>query len=193
MTLIGYARVSSVGQSLEAQEEALKGAGCLRVFSEKKSGKRASDREALALALDFIRDGDILVVTRLDRLARSVVDLHRIVERIIAKGADLRVLQQSGVDTSTSSGKLTLAILAAVAEFETDIRAERQREGIELAKAKGVYKKRRARGNSTKFDRKDILAALAADPSPARVAKKFGIARSTVYRVRDEAAQGAAE
>ena len=152
------------------------------IFSEKKSGRRASDREQLALALAFLRDGDTLVVTRLDRLARSVIDLHQIVEQVSEKGAAFRVLQQSGIDTSTSTGKLTMGVLAAVAEFEADIRAERQRDGIEAAKAKGVYK-----GRPATIDPAAIKAALAAGEAPTALAKRLGVARSTVYRLRGEA------
>lgn len=182
MAIIGYARVSSVGQSLDVQLDALHEAGCQKVFAEKKSGRKASDREQLALALDFIREGDVLVVTRLDRLARSVIDLHQIIARLTEKGAAFRVLQQSGIDTSTSTGKLTLAVLAAVAEFEADIRAERQKDGIEAAKAKGVYKGRKATVPAN-----EVREALAAGESPAALAKRMGIARSTVYRLRDAA------
>lgn len=180
MSVIGYARVSSTGQSLEVQLETLKDAGCTKVFAEKKSGRKASDREQLGLALDFIREGDTLVVTRLDRLARSVIDLHQIIARVTEKGASFRVLQQAGIDTSTSTGKLTLAVLAAVAEFEADIRAERQKDGIEAAKAKGVYK-----GRPATIDPAIIQTALAAGEAPAALAKRLGIARSTVYRLRD--------
>lgn len=178
MANIGYARVSSIGQSLDVQEAALREAGCERVFAEKRSGRKASDREQLGLALDFIRDGDTLVVTRLDRLARSVIDLHQIIARITEKGAAFRVLHQAGIDTSTSTGKLTLAVLAAVAEFETDIRAERQRDGIEAAKAKGVYK-----GRPATLKPADIQAALAAGESPTALAKRLGVARSSIYRL----------
>ena len=178
MALIGYARVSSIGQSLELQEAALREAGCDRIFAEKKSGRKASDREQLGMALDFIRDGDALIVTRLDRLARSVIDLHQIIARVTAKGVAFRVLQQSGIDTSTSTGKLTMAVLAAVAEFEADIRAERQRDGIDAAKAKGVYQ-----GRKPSVDAAGIKAALAAGERPAALAKRLGVARSTVYRL----------
>ena len=181
MALIGYARVSSVGQSLDVQEAALLAVGCDRVFSEKRSGRKTSDREQLSLALDFIRDGDTLIVTRLDRLARSVIDLHQIIARVTAKGAAFRVLQQAGIDTGTSTGKLTLAVLAAVAEFETDIRAERQKDGIEAAKAKGVYKGRRAT-----IDPAAIKAALADGESPSALSRRMGVARSTVYRLGGE-------
>lgn len=187
MALIGYARVSSVGQTLDVQEAALREAGCTggenRIFAEKRSGRKASDREQLALALDYIREGDTLVVTRLDRLARSVIDLHQIIARLTDKRAAFRVLQQAGIDTSTSTGKLTLAVLAAVAEFEADIRAERQRDGIEVAKAKGIYK-----GRPASIDPSAIKAALASGESPSALAKRLKVARSTVYRLRDEPA-----
>ena len=178
MALIGYARVSSIGQSLELQEAALREAGCHPIFAEKRSGRSASDREQLALALDFIRDGDTLIVTRLDRLARSVIDLHQIIARVTAKGVAFRALQQQGIDTSTSVGKLTMGVLAAVAEFETDIRAERQRDGIDAAKANGVYQ-----GRKPTVDAAGIKAALAAGERPAALAKRLGVARSTVYRL----------
>jgi DNA invertase Pin-like site-specific DNA recombinase len=163
---------------LEVQEAALREAGCTRIFAEKKSGRKAAGREQLALALDYIRDGDTLVVTRLDRLARSVIDLHQIVARIADKGASFRVLQQAGIDTTTSTGKLTLGILAAVAEFEADIRAERQRDGIEAAKARGVYK-----GRPPSVDAQAIRQALASGERPADVARRLNVARSTVYRL----------
>lgn len=182
MAVVGYARVSSTGQSLEVQKVALQDAGCTKVFAEKKSGRKASNREQLGHALDFIREGDTLVVTRLDRLARSVIDLHQIITRVTEKGASFRVLQQAGIDTSTSTGKLTLAVLAAVAEFEADIRSERQKDGIEAAKAKGVYK-----GRPATIDATAINLALADGESPAALAKRLGVARSTVYRLRDAA------
>ncbi|WP_088185650.1 recombinase family protein [Sphingobium sp. Z007] len=182
MATIGYARVSSVGQSLDIQQAALADAGCDKIFAEKKSGRRASDREQLALALDYVRAGDTLVVTRLDRLARSVIDLHHIIAKLTDKGVSFRVLQQSGIDTSTSSGKLLLTMLGAVAEFEADIRAERQKDGIEAAKVKGVYK-----GRPASIDPAIIQSALAAGEAPATIAKRLNIARSTVYRLKDAA------
>lgn len=181
MVDVGYARVSSVGQSLELQEDALKQAGCSKIFKEKKSGRRAIDREQLNAALDYVREGDTLVVTRLDRLARSVIDLHKLVETLTGKGVGFRVLQQSGIDTTTSTGKLTLGILAAVAEFEADIRAERQRDGIAAAKAKGVYK-----GRKPSLDPAEIKRLLAEGTRPVDVAKQLGCARSTVYRLAEQ-------
>ena len=142
--LVGYGRVSSAGQSLEVQLEALTAAECQKIFSEKRSGTSVAGRDELAEALDFVRDGDTLVVTRLDRLARSAADLHTIVVRLSTKGVAFRCLQQPGMDTDTSTGKLLLGVLASIAEFETDIRKERQREGIDRAKIAGVYKGRKA-------------------------------------------------
>ncbi|MGQ7310002.1 recombinase family protein, partial [Streptococcus suis] len=109
-------------------------------------------------------------VTRLDRLARSVVDLHRLIDRLTAKGCGFRVLQQAGIDTTTSTGKLTLSILGAVAEFEADIRRDRQRDGSELAKVKGVY-----RGRKPSIDTARIETLMAAGMAPAAIAREMGI------------------
>jgi len=175
--LIGYARVSSTGQSLEVQTEALQAAGCEKIYAEKKSARSTKDRTELERALDQVRKGDTLVVTRLDRLARSVADLFRILEKLTTAGVAFRCLQQGGADTGTSTGKLMLAILGAVAEFENDIRRDRQREGIEKAKAKGVYK---GRAPSVDVDR---VQALKADGmGAAAIAREMGIARASVYR-----------
>jgi DNA invertase Pin-like site-specific DNA recombinase len=176
--LVGYARVSSTGQSLDIQLEALKAAGVEKTFAEKRSGRTAADREQLQAALDFCRDGDVLIVTRLDRLARSVGDLHSIVQRLAAKGAGLRVMHQAGIDTTTPSGKLMLSMLGAIAEFENDLRRERQREGIERAKAEGVY-----RGRKPSIDAKAIAALKAEGLGATEIAKRLGIGRASVYRV----------
>jgi DNA invertase Pin-like site-specific DNA recombinase len=180
---IGYARVSSTGQDLSIQLDALKAAGCDKVFQEKRSGTSTTGRDALALALDFAREGDIIVVTRLDRLARSVIDLHQILAKLTAKGVGFKALQQSGVDTTTSTGKLTLAILGAVAEFETDLRKERQREGIDKAKAAGVYK-----GRKPSVARDQVAALKAEGLGATEIAKRLGVGRASVYRVMNEAA-----
>ncbi|OHT20691.1 recombinase family protein [Edaphosphingomonas haloaromaticamans] len=175
--IVGYARVSSSSQSLEVQHEQLEAAGCEKIFAEKRSGRTVEGRDALADALDFVREGDVLAVTRLDRLARSVVDLHRLIERLNAKGCGFRVLQQSGIDTTTSTGKLTLSILGAVAEFEADIRRDRQRDGIERAKARGVY-----RGRKPSIDTARIETLMAAGMAPAAIAREMGVGRASVYR-----------
>jgi DNA invertase Pin-like site-specific DNA recombinase len=175
--LVGYARVSSAGQSLELQQETLAGAGCEKVFSEKQSGTSTNGRAALKDALDFVREGDTLICTRLDRLARSSADLHAIIERLSGKGVKFRCLQQAGVDTDTGMGKLVLAILGAVAAFETDIRKERQLEGIAKAKAMGVYK-----GRKPSVDKGMILELKAQGVSPTAIAKQLKIGRASVYR-----------
>src|SRR5690348_17175185 len=142
MPILGYARGSSVGQALVVHEQLLKEAGCERVFSEKRSGTSTTQREQLALALDYVRDGVVLLVARLDRLPRSVSDLRQILDRLAAKGVGFRALQQGAIDTTTSNGRLMLNVLGAFAEFETDLRRERQADGIAKAKIAGVYKGR---------------------------------------------------
>jgi len=148
------------------------------VFAEKVSGTSTDGRDALADALDFVREGDTLIVTRLDRLARSVGDLFNIVERLTEKKVAFRCLHQSGVDTDTSTGRLTLAILGAVAAFETDIRRERQLEGIAKAKKRGVYKGRRAT-----IDASRVSEMYAAGVGGSEIAAQLGIGRASVYRL----------
>ena len=175
--LVGYARVSSNGQSLDIQDEALIAAGCEKVFAEKVSGRSTTDRHELAQAIDFVRDGDTLVVTRLDRLARSVGDLHRIIETLTEKKVAFRCLNQSGVDTDSSTGRLMLAILGAVAAFENDIRRERQIEGIAKAKAAGKY-----RGRPVSVDPAKVKELRQNGLGAAQIAKTMGIGRASVYR-----------
>jgi DNA invertase Pin-like site-specific DNA recombinase len=175
--LVGYGRVSSAGQSLDIQHEALLNFGCEKVFSEKLSGRSTVDREQLAMALDFVREGDTLVVTRLDRLARSVGDLHRIVEMLTSKGVAFKCISQSGVDTDSSTGRLMLAVLGAVAMFENDIRLERQREGIEKAKLAGKYRGRRPSINPDR-----VKELRETGMGPAAIARELQIARASVYR-----------
>lgn len=152
---VGYARVSTGNQNLESQIMALKEAGCVNIFEEKKSGKSTDDRTELANALKFLRKGDVFVVTRLDRVARSVKDLFDIINTLDSKGVKFKATTQD-IDTTTPHGKLMLSVLGAVAEFETDLRAERQKEGIANAKAKGVRL-----GRPTKFSLEKVEEALA--------------------------------
>ena len=175
--LIGYARVSSISQSLDIQQEALANAGCEKVFAEKVSGRSTTDRDQLALALDFAREGDIFCVTRLCRLARSVGDLHRIVEKLTAKNVAFRCLNQSGVDTDTSSGRLMLSVLGAVSCFENDIRRERQMEGVAKAKLRGAY-----RGRPPSIRPEDVRELRAQGIGASEIAKRLGIGRASVYR-----------
>lgn len=181
---IGYARVSSTGQNEAAQVDILTRNGADEMFIDKASGNTREGREKLAEAIRFARKGDVLMVTRLDRLARSVIDLHAISRELDAKGVDLIVTEQS-IDTTTPTGRLMFNMLAAIAEFETDLRKERQLEGIAKAKEEGRYK-----GRPVTVDADAIRAALAAGDKPMAVAKRFNVARSTVYRVRDDSAAG---
>jgi DNA invertase Pin-like site-specific DNA recombinase len=175
--LVGYARVSTIDQDLTVQYDALNESGCERVFSEKRSGRSAQDRPALSDVLEFVREGDTLIVTRLDRLARSTQDLHNLLATLEAKRVGFRCLAQSGVDTTTSTGKLTVAILGAVAQFEADLRAERQAEGIAKAKAAGKY-----RGRSRSTDYAQVKKLHVQGISPTEIASLLGLGRTTVYR-----------
>jgi DNA invertase Pin-like site-specific DNA recombinase len=174
---IGYARVSSTGQNEAAQVSILNNHGIEELFVEKASGTSRDGRPVLANAIKFARKGDAIVVTRLDRLARSVLDLHTIAKELQAKRVDLVVTEQS-IDTTTPTGRLMFNMLGAIAEFETDLRRERQLEGIAKAKADGRYK-----GRPATVDGEAIIAALANGDKPTAVAKRFNVARSTVYRV----------
>ncbi len=139
MTVFGYARVSTSEQHLELQTPALKKAGADVIFSETLSGRSAAKRPELTKLLETIKRGDTLMVTRLDRLCRSMSDLCKIVSTLTERGCEFRVLYQSGLDTTTATGRLMVHILGAIAEFENDLRAERQREGIKRAQAEGKY------------------------------------------------------
>jgi DNA invertase Pin-like site-specific DNA recombinase len=175
--VIGYARVSSSGQDLDIQLVALKAAGCDVIRSEKVSGSSTSGRAELRNLLDFIRKSDTLVVTRIDRLARSIADLATIVRELEAKGAALKATEQP-IDTSTAAGRAFLQMLGVFAEFETAIRRERQAEGIAAAKAAGVYK---GRPPSIKPD--DVAALRAKRLGATEIAKRLKIGRASVYRV----------
>lgn len=174
--LVGYARVSSVGQSLEVQLDQLRDAGCEKLFAEKKSGRSAKDRPELQEALSYVRERDTLVVTRIDRLARSVGDLQDIVGALKVKGAGLKATEQS-VDTSSAAGKAFLDMLGVFAEFEASLRAERQRDGIEKAKERGVYK-----GRPPKLDPAQVLELHRLGVRPVDIARQLGIGRASVYR-----------
>lgn len=175
--LVGYARVSTTDQDLTIQLEALAHAGCEKVFSEKRSGTNA-DREALQQALEFVRAGDVLLVTRLDRFARSSADLHVMLRTLETKEVGFRCIEQAGVDTTTSSGRMMLGMLGVIAEFETDLRRERQREGIAKAKAQGAY-----RGGKARIDPERVRTMLSGGMKPGAVAKTLGISRQSVYRL----------
>ena len=178
MPLYGYARVSSLDQDLTLQEETLRAAGCHVVRAEKRSGAGREGRTELRLLLDFLHAGDTLVVTRVDRLARSVKDLQDIVHELKAKGVALKATEQP-VDTGTAAGKAFLDMLAVFAEFETNLRRERQLEGIRAAKARGVYK-----GRKPSIDPAEVRRLREAEGlGPSAIARRLGIGRTSVYRV----------
>lgn len=179
MTTYGYARVSTTDQDLTIQQEALRHAGCTIIRSEKVTGTRLEGRKELATLLEFLQFGDVLVITRLDRLARSMDDLTTIVRQLEAKGVELRATEQP-IDTTSPAGKAFFQMLGVFAEFETNLRKERQLEGIAKAKASGVYK-----GRKPSLDVAAIRQLRAEGMGPAEIAKRMGVARSSVYRVLD--------
>lgn len=136
MAHVGYARVSSTGQSLEVQLDKLTAAGCAEIFQEKRSGVDAK-RPKLLECIRYVRKGDVLVITKLDRLARSTLDLLKIIQELDDKKVGFKVLDQP-IDTTTKEGRLMFGVLGSIAQFETELRKERQMEGIEKAKKKGV-------------------------------------------------------
>lgn len=180
--IIGYARTSTVEQiaGLEGQERDLRAAGATKIFSERVSSVAA--RAQLEAALEFVREGDALVVTKLDRLARSVADLLAIDARLRSKGVSLVVLSMGGqpLDTRTPTGKLMLTLLGAVAEFERSLMLERQREGIAKAASEGKYKGRKPTARA-KADQ--VKAMHAEGTGPVAIARSLGIGRASVYRI----------
>ncbi|RVU14930.1 recombinase family protein [Methylobacterium oryzihabitans] len=184
MARIGYARVSTTHQDLALQLDTLTAAGCDLVRAEKVSGSTLAGRAELRTVLDFIAKGDALVVTRIDRLARSIGDLQDIVRELRAKGARLQATEQP-IDTGTAAGKAFLDMLGVFAEFETNLRRERQLEGIAKAKAAGVYK-----GRPPSIDAAQVRALKAEGVGPAEIARRLGIGRASVYRILDARAQG---
>jgi DNA invertase Pin-like site-specific DNA recombinase len=177
MKVYGYARVSTTDQDLTVQLDALKAAGCDVVRAEKVSGTSRNGRTELETLLSFLRSGDTLVVTRIDRLARSVKDLQDIVHKLRAKAVTLRAIEQP-IDTGTAAGKAFLDMLGVFAEFETTLRKERQLEGIAKAKSEGVYK-----GRKPTIDANEVKALKAQGVGAVEIAKRLGIGRASVYRV----------
>ncbi|HDX8438456.1 TPA: recombinase family protein [Aeromonas dhakensis] len=176
MAIIGYARVSTTGQSLEQQLTAL--AGCEKVFNEKVSGSK-TDRPQLQAMLEFVRSGDVLKVTKLDRLARNTRHLLEITDQLHAKGVTLQI-QNLGIDTATPTGKLMLTMIGAIATFEREIMLERQAEGIALAKAKGVYKGRKP---TARAKQADIMRLLTLKVPKAEIARQLAVSLSSIHRV----------
>ena len=182
--LIGYARTSTLDQKagLEAQQRDLDAQGCTRTFIEQVSSVDMKERTELARALDHVRAGDTLIVTKLDRLARSSQHLLEILEVLTGKGAALRILNM-GIDTGTPTGKLMLTIMGGVAEFEREIMLERQREGIAKAKAAGKYK---GRAPTARAKADEVRALVGEGVGATEIARRLGIGRASVYRILGE-------
>lgn len=174
--LVGYARVSTTGQDLSVQREKL--SHCEKVFEEKKSGLDGK-RQELMKALEYVREGDTLVVTKLDRLARSTTDFYQIIQTLKNKGASFKTTDQD-IDTSTREGRLLIGVLALIAEFETDIRRERQAEGIAKAKAQGVHLGRKASLTD------NVVATIKGLRDDGKLIKEImettGLSKASVYR-----------
>jgi DNA invertase Pin-like site-specific DNA recombinase len=182
MRVIGYARVSTIDQDLSIQKAALRAAGCNVIRAEKRSGTTTTGRKKLRTVLEFLHNGDVLMVTRIDRLACSIGDLQDIVRTVKAKGASLKVTEQP-IDTSTATGNAFLDMLGVFVEFETNLRKERQLEGIAKAKAEGRYK-----GRPTSIDAAKVRALKAQGKGATDIAREMKIARASVYRALMEAA-----
>ena len=179
MSTIGYARVSSVGQSLDVQLDKLK--GCDKIFQEKRTGT-SSKRPRLKACLEYAREGDTLVVTRLDRLARSTLHLCQVADQLQEKGVNLKVIDQS-IDTGDATGRLLFNMLGAIAQFETEIRAERQMDGIRNAKARGVHLGRRKHLSE---EEQVALQLKRQDGTPIKtLMQEYNLSKASVYRYLD--------
>lgn len=179
--VIGYARVSTTDQNLDAQLEQLKTAGCERIYQEKVSGAKR-DRPELTALLDYCRKGDTIVCCKLDRIARSTKHLLDIVDTLENKKVSFKVLNIN-LDTSTPTGKLMLSMLAAIGQFEREMMLERQKEGIRLAKEAGVYKGRKP---TAKAQAKKVMELLGKGMTKQAVADELNIGVASVYRIAKE-------
>jgi len=182
--IIGYGRTSTADQKagLEAQLRDLRAVGCAKIFTEEVSSV-ANSRPELERALDYVREGDILVVTKLDRLARSVADLMAITARLRDKGVELRILALN-LDTSTPTGKLMLNLLGSIAEFERELMLERQKEGIAKAKREGKYS---GRAPTARRQADKVLALKRDGKTPAQIQTELGISRASYFRIVKDA------
>lgn len=176
----GYARVSTTDQSLELQEDALRKAGCEIIRGEKVSGSSRQGRKKLGILLEFLRAGDSLIVTRIDRLARSISDLQDIIKTLEDKNVSLICTEQP-IDTSNAIGKAFLNMLGVFAQFENELRRERQLEGIAKAKEKGVYK-----GRKQIIDHEQVKALKVQGLGVAEIMRQTGISKTHVYRILNE-------
>jgi len=176
MATVGYARVSTTGQNLDTQLEAL--SGCEKIFKEKISGAK-DDRPELQAMLEFVREGDTVQITKLDRLARNTRHLLEVSEYLQGKGVALNILN-IGINTSTPTGKLMLTMIGAIATFEREMMLERQAEGIALAKLKGKYKGRKATARSKS---QEVIALLEKGLSKPEISRQLGIGITSIYRI----------
>jgi DNA invertase Pin-like site-specific DNA recombinase len=184
MATVGYARVSSVGQSLDVQLEKLE--DCDKVFKEKRSGLDTG-RPSLKQCLEFLREGDTLLVTKIDRLARSTSDLYRIIATLAAKGVSFRVLDDPSIDTTSRTGKLVMGVLSLIAEFENDIRRERQMDGIAKAQERGVRFGRKPRlVPGTIGQIRELRDAGLTVPA---IIERTGLSKASIYRALAASAQ----
>jgi DNA invertase Pin-like site-specific DNA recombinase len=181
MLLYGYARVSTHGQTLAAQLEQLRTAGCRKVYREKASGARA-DRRQLQRLLKALDRGDTVIVTRIDRLARSTFDLFAIIQRIVDSGAHFRSLAEPWADTSTSTGRLMIAVLGGLADVERDLIRTRTTEGRARAKARGVKLGPKFKLNAA--ERKEALARLGAGETSTAIGRSYHVSHTTILRLR---------
>jgi len=180
MAVYGYARVSSRDQSLEAQIAELQAAGCGNIYKEKASGAK-TDRPALAKLIRRLEDGDVLVVVRLDRLARSTRDLLNILDEVGKRGAGFRALKDAWADTTTPHGRLMLTVLGGLAEFERSLIAARTDDGRKRAKARGVKFGRPQK--LTAHQRREVLEKLAEGAVQADLARSYGVGQATISRL----------
>jgi DNA invertase Pin-like site-specific DNA recombinase len=181
MTIYGYARASTDGQTLAAQDAALTAAGCAKVYAEKVSGV-ATDRKALRKAMEVLQEGDTLIVTRLDRLARSTRDLLNTLHAVAKKGAGFKSLADTWADTTTPHGRLMLTVLGGLAEFERELIRARTVEGRARAKAKGVHMGRPPK--LTPHQRQEAIERLDRGDSLTDIARTYGVAHTTIARLR---------
>jgi len=182
MTTYGYARVSTDGQTLAGQEAQLRNAGCAKVFSEKISGASTGNRKALARAIAALGEGDVLMVTRLDRLARSTRDLLNTLDTIAKAGAGFKSLADTWADTTTAHGRLMLTVLGGLAEFERSLILARTSEGRARAAARGVHMGRPSALN--RDQQREALARRDAGEALTDIARTFGVSHTTIGRLR---------
>ena len=182
MAIIGYARVSTIDQDLTLQKNALKKAGCRKIFSEKQSATKTEGRKELGACLDYLREGDTLIVTRIDRLSRSLRDLQNLVHDLNKSGIYIKTIEQP-IDTSNAAGKAFFDMLGVFAEFETNLRRERQLEGVAKAKKDGKYKGRQPTARAKSYE---VISLIKDGLTRDAVSKKLDIGIASVYRILKE-------